>query len=131
MTEQKTETKVLVNMKINDLFKEFDNTKVRFFAEPNNKALPDSLQGEIWTTATANALLCALGMTIRTQAERRMVLASIADMLERMFPEQPEHNTNKDRLCEQGSMLSEEEKAKLGDVYADAASVNLGEITCN
>ena len=98
MTEQTTESKVLINMKVNDLFKEFDNTKVRFFADKNNTALSDPIQGEVWTTAAANALLCALGMTIRTQEERRSVLAGIADMLERMFPEQPEET--KDEVAE-------------------------------
>ena len=90
MTEQKTETRILINMKVNDLFKEFDNTKTRFFAEPNNKVLSDNALGEIWVTAAANALLCSLGMTLNTQKERKDTLARIfADvdgLLDRMFP---------------------------------------------
>ena len=82
------ESRVLVNMKVNDLFKEFDATKERFFNKKENKTIDDALLGEIWVTAAANALLCSLGMTIAKQEDRRAVLNSIADMLERAFPEQ-------------------------------------------
>ena len=103
MTEQSIESKVLINMKVNDLFREFDETKHRFFLEEKNSVLSDAMQGEIWTTAAANSLLCALGMTIRTQDQRRSVLASIGDMLERMYPEQPDNDmgfdTSKNIIC--------------------------------
>lgn len=78
----------VINIKINDLFKELESCKTRFFAQDANKVLQDNAIGEIFVTSAAHLLIFSLMSCVPDKEGRLYVLENMRAQLEGLQPEE-------------------------------------------
>ena len=95
------ENEKLINDKSNELFRLLDNEMKKFWIQRFNKSYTEAEQGEIFVTTAANFLIYAMARSIKDNASRKLVLMSIVDRFDALFPEMTPETPELEKLNEE------------------------------